>query len=79
MFVDALNPIIVKKSMKENWKIKRIIIYLKKILQTTDHCKRRRDYWIKERIKIENSKKVIYKLFFIFSLIIFLEEWGDGF
>ena len=30
MFVDVLNPIIAKKSMKENWKIKNKNIYLKK-------------------------------------------------
>ena len=30
MFVDVLNPIIAKKSMKENWRIKRKNIYLKK-------------------------------------------------
>ena len=50
MFADALNP--MKKSMKENWKIKGKIIY-------------KRHYWkvqiianegeIKEVIKIENS------------------------
>ena len=28
MFADALNPIIAKKSMKENWKIKGKIIYI---------------------------------------------------
>ena len=45
MFADALNPIIAKKNMKENWKIKRKIIYLiKKLLQTIDHWKKRRDY-----------------------------------
>ena len=30
MFADALNPIIAKKSMKENWKIKGKIIYQKR-------------------------------------------------
>ena len=44
MFADALNPIIAKKSMKENWKIKEKIIYKKRLLQSADHCKRRRDY-----------------------------------
>ena len=44
MFADALNLIIAKKNMKENWKIKGKIIYLKRLLQTIDHCKRRRDY-----------------------------------
>ena len=34
MFADALNPIIAKKSMKENWKIKGKIIYQKR-----DYCK----------------------------------------
>ena len=29
MFADALNPIIAKKIMKENWKIKNKIIYKK--------------------------------------------------
>ena len=57
MLADALSPIIAKKSMKENWKIKGKIIYYKRPLQTTDHCKRRRDYIIKERIKMENSNK----------------------
>ena len=33
MFADALNSIIAKKSMKENWKIKGKIIYKK------DYCK----------------------------------------
>ena len=32
MFADALNPIIAKKSMKENWKIKEEIIYYKKTI-----------------------------------------------
>ena len=44
MFADALNPIIAKKSMKENWKTKGKIIYKKRLLKTIDHCKRRRDY-----------------------------------
>ena len=43
MFADALNPIVAKKSMKENWKIKGKIIYLKRLLHTTHHCKPRRD------------------------------------
>ena len=34
MFADALNPIIAKKSMKENWKIKGKIINQKR-----DYCK----------------------------------------
>ena len=37
MFADALNLIIAKKNMKENWKIKRKIIYKKRLLQTIDH------------------------------------------
>ena len=58
MFADALNQIIAKKSMKKNWKIKGKIIYKKKrLLQSADHCKRSRDYWIKERIKMENSNQ----------------------
>ena len=44
MFADALNPIIAKKSMKENWKINGKIINKKRLLKTTDNCKRRRDY-----------------------------------
>ena len=32
MFADALNPIIAKKSMKENWKIKGKVIYFKTII-----------------------------------------------
>ena len=32
MFLDALNPIIAKKSMKENWKIKGKIIYQKEVI-----------------------------------------------
>ena len=44
MFADSLNPIIAKKSMKENWKIKGKIIYKIRLLKTTDHYKRRRDY-----------------------------------
>ena len=34
MFADALNPIIARKNMKENWKIKGKIIYQKR-----DYCK----------------------------------------
>ena len=30
MFVDVLNPMIAKKSMKESWKIKRKNLYIKK-------------------------------------------------
>ena len=53
MFADALNPIIAKKSMKEIWKIKGKIIYIKKrVLQSTDHCKKTRDYRIKKVTKI---------------------------
>ena len=44
MFVDALNPIVAKKSMRKNWKIKEKIISRKRLFQTTDHCKWRRDY-----------------------------------
>ena len=33
MFLDALNPIIAKKSMKENWKIKG------KIISKRGYCK----------------------------------------
>ena len=32
MFADALNLIIAKKNMKENWKIKEKYIYLKKTI-----------------------------------------------
>ena len=52
MFSDAQNQIIVKKNMKENWKIKGKIIY-----QKSYYCKRRRDYRIKEKIKMENKNK----------------------
>ena len=42
--------------MKDNWKIKGKKYTSKKtILQNEDHCKIRRDYRIKEVIKIENS------------------------
>ena len=62
MFADALNPIIAMKSMKENWKIKGKIIYKKRLLQTTDHCKRRRDYRNhqngKEQLKL--YKKIVW-------------------
>ena len=54
MFADAINPIIAKNSIKENWKIKGKIMY-QKILQSTDNCIRRRDWRIKEWIKVENS------------------------
>ena len=37
MFADALNPIIAKKSKKENWKIKGKVIYQKK--DTTAKCR----------------------------------------
>ena len=36
MFTDGLNPIIAKKSMKENWKIKGKIIYQK---ETIEKCR----------------------------------------
>ena len=36
MFADARNPIIAKKNMKENWKIKWDIIYQKGPLQTKE-------------------------------------------
>ena len=44
MFADALNSIIAKKSMKENWKIKGKIIYQK---ETTAKC---RSLQTKERL-----------------------------
>ena len=44
MFADALNPIIAKKNMKENWKIKGKIIYQK---ETTSKC---RSLQTKERL-----------------------------
>ena len=40
--------------MKQNWRIIEKIIYQNKLLQSTDHFKRRKDYRIKERIKTEN-------------------------
>ena len=58
MFLDALNQIIEKKCMKENWKIKGMIIYLKKTFAFTDHCKRRRDCRIK-KIKWKIATKAI--------------------
>ena len=44
MFAGALNPIIAKKSMKENWKMKGKIIYQK---ETTAKC---RSLQTKERL-----------------------------
>ena len=62
MFVDVLNMIIVKKNMKENWKIKGKIIYLKKTianyrsLQTKDRLQK-----LKKSSKWKRPTKVIYK------------------
>ena len=82
MFADALYPIISKKSVKENWKIiDNRKYYIKRLFQSTDHCKPTRDCRIKERIKIENSNKKTYilknSLVLSFSIIIFL-GLGDG-
>ena len=55
MYADELNPIIAKKSIKENWKIKGKTIYHKRdyckiqIISNEENCR------IKERIKMENS------------------------
>ena len=46
MFADALNPIIAKKSMKKNLKIKGEIIYLKKTIANYRSLK------TKERLQI---------------------------
>ena len=45
MFADALNPIIAQKSMKENWKIKGMIIYQKETIA------KYRSLQTKERLK----------------------------
>ena len=59
MFADALNPIIAKISTKENWKIKgKIIYFFKRLLQSVDNCKRRRDYRIKEASKWKIAAKL---------------------
>ena len=55
MFTDALNPMMQRKYERE-LEDKRIdYLSKKRLLQSADHCKRRRDYWIKESIKMENS------------------------
>ena len=46
IFVDAVNSIIAKKCMKENWNKK--IIY-KRLLQSTDQCSKKR--------KLQNLRK----------------------
>ena len=56
MFAIVLNPIIAKKSMKENWKIKGIIIYQDyRTLQIIANEKEITE--IKEIIKMENSNQ----------------------
>ena len=50
MFADALNLIIAKKNMKENWKIKGKIIYLKKTIANKGEITK-----IKEIIKMERT------------------------
>ena len=74
MFGDALNPIIEKKSMKENWKIKGKIIY-KSLLQISDYSKQGEITELKKRSKLKIRTKTIYKncLALSFCLIIFLE------
>ena len=62
MFTDALNLIIAKKNMKENWKIKGKIIYLKETianyrsLQTKERLQK-----LKKSSKWKRPTKVIYK------------------
>ena len=62
MFADALNLIIAKKNMKENWKIKGKIIYLKETianyrsLQTKERLQK-----LKKSSKWKRPTKVIYK------------------
>ena len=62
MFADALNLIIAKKNMKENWKIKGKIIYLTKTianyrsLQTKERLQK-----LKRSSKWIRPTKVIYK------------------
>ena len=82
MFSDALNPIIAKKRMKENWKIKGKIIYQKrdyykvKIITNEGEISE-----LKNRSRWKISNKVIYlknRLVLSFSLIIFIvgmREW----
>ena len=83
MYEDALNPIIAKNSIKRELEDNRKDYKPKKrLLQSKDHWKRRRDDRIKERIKIENSNKCYIKnnLVLYFSLIIFLvKNDHDGF
>ena len=45
MFADALNPIIAKKNLKENWKIKGKIKYKKEIIA------KNRSLQMKERLQ----------------------------
>ena len=58
MYEDSLIPIIAKNSIKREFEDNRKDYKQKKrLLQSKDHWKRRRDDRIKERIKIENSNK----------------------
>ena len=75
MFADALNPIIAKKSVKENWKVKGKIIYQKR-----DCCKvqiianEREIAELKKGSRWKIVKKLYIKnsLVLSFSIIIFL-------
>ena len=83
MFADALNLIIAKKNMKENWKIKRKIIYLKKTianyrsLQTKERLQK-----LKKSSKWKIYTKVIYKKivwFYPLDSLYFSGGWGGWF
>ena len=62
MFADALNPKIVKKSMKENWKIKGKIIYIKKTIENYKSLQtKERLQKLKKSSKWKIATKVINK------------------
>ena len=54
MFTDALNPNSKEKHDRELEDKRKDYIWKKRLLQSIDHCKWRRDCSIKERIKIKN-------------------------
>ena len=56
MFADVLNPIVTKKSIKENWKIKKKISK-KNRFQVKNNFK----WWKKFRIREKNSMKIASK------------------
>ena len=60
MFTDALNLIVAKKSMKENWKIKGKIIYKKTIAKYRSLQTKERLQKLKKSSKWKRTTKVIY-------------------